>query len=138
MIVRIQPCRRGFYASFCLFAAVLLYAPLAEAAWSSYKAACCASDQCPIPGHHHQRAPAAPANHFDCGHEIAPMAACTMSCCQNPDRPVITSVVFVLPARFTLSAPAGFKSAIELLKSLDLPGSIAPLSPPPRIAAVVA
>src|SRR5216684_1709993 len=88
---------RSISASICLLMVVLLYAPLAGAAWSSRQMACCASGQCPIPAHHHQKTPAAPANHMDCGHEMAGMMSWSMYCCHYSDRSVVASLGFVLP-----------------------------------------
>lgn len=71
---------------------------------------------------------------MDCGHEMASMTACTMSCCQNPDHSAITSVAFVLPQSVSVPPLAAFESAFEFPKS---PGSLlstAPLSPPPRLS----
>jgi hypothetical protein len=123
---------RSISASICLFAVVLLYAPLAAAAWSSYQMACCMSGQCPIPAHHHQKTPAAPANHMDCGHEMFGMMACSMSCCHDSEGSLVTSLAFVLPPPATVAAMAAIKSPIEVAKPLDFPRSIEPLSPPPR------
>jgi len=125
---------RSISASICLLVVVLLYAPLAGAAWSSYQSACCMSGQCPIPGHHHQKTPAAPANHMDCAHDMSGMMACTMSCCHNSDRSLVTSIAFVLPPSVTVAALAAIKSPVELAKPLDFPRSIEPLSPPPRFS----
>jgi hypothetical protein len=75
---------------------------------------------------------------MDCGHDMAPMMACSMSCCSNPERPAVASAVFVLPQPFQFAAPAGFTSAIKIVNFLDSPRSIEPLSPPPRLAAAVA
>jgi hypothetical protein len=119
-------------ASICLLAVVLLYAPLAGAAWSSYQMACCTSGHCPIPAHHHQKAPAAPANHMDCGHEMSGMMACSMSCCHDSDRSLVTSMAFVLPPPALVAAVAAIKAPIEVAKPMDFPRSIEPLSPPPR------
>jgi hypothetical protein len=124
--------RRSISASICLLMVVLLYAPLAGAAWSSHQMACCASGQCPIPAHHHQKTPAAPANHMDCGHEMAGMTACSMSCCHDSDRSLIASIAFVLPPSAVAAEATGIKLPIELAKPLDFPRSIEPLSPPPR------
>src|SRR5213078_3865411 len=74
---------RSISASICLLVVVLLYAPLAGAAWSSYRSACCTSGQCAIPAHHHQKTPAEHANHMDCGHDMTGMMACAMSCPQS-------------------------------------------------------
>jgi hypothetical protein len=123
---------RSISASICLLMVVLLYAPLAGAAWSSHQMACCASGQCPIPAHHHQKTPAAPANHMDCGHEMAGMMACSLSCCHDSDRSLIASIAFVLPLSAAAAKAIASKSPIELAKPLDFPRSIEPLSPPPR------
>jgi hypothetical protein len=130
--------RRSISASICLLAVVLLYAPLAGAAWASRQMACCASGQCPIPAHHHQKTPAAPANHMDCGHEMAGMTACSMSCCHDADRSLIASTAFVLPPSAASAEATAIKSPIELTKPLDFPRSIEPLSPPPRFLSAAA
>jgi hypothetical protein len=132
--LRDQHRRRSISASFCLLVVVLLYAPLAGAAWSSYQSACCTSGQCQIPAHHHQKTPVAPANHMDCGHNMSGMMACSMSCCHDSDRSLVTSIAFVLPPAVAMAAAAAIESPIELAKPLDLPRSIEPLSPPPRFA----
>src|SRR6202521_5228176 len=119
--------RRSISASICLLVVVLLYAPLAGAAWSSYQSACCTSGLCSIPAHHHQKTPAAPANHMN------GMMACGVSCCHYSDRSLVTSIAFVLPPSVAVAASAAIKSPIELAKPLDYPRSIEPLSPPPRL-----
>jgi len=124
--------RRSISASICLLMVVLLYAPLAGAAWSLHQMACCVSGQCPIPAHHHQKTPAAPANHMDCGHEMPGMTACAMSCCHDADRSLVTSIAFVLPQPVPVAEPAAIVSPIESARPLDFAGSIEPLSPPPR------
>jgi hypothetical protein len=125
--LRDQHRRRSITASFCLLVVVLLYAPLAGAAWSSYQSACCTSGQCQIPAHHHQKTPVAPANHMDCGHDMSGMMACSMSCCHDSDRSLVTSIAFVLPPAVAMAAAAAIESPIELAKPLDLPRSIEPL-----------
>src|SRR5260370_24637716 len=125
--------RRSIFASICLLAVVLLYAPLASAAWSSYQSACCKSGQCPIPAHHHQKTPAAPANHMDCGHEMSGMMACSISCCHDSDRSLLASMTFVLPPSATATAAAAIQSPLEFSKPLGFPRPIEPLSPPPRL-----
>lgn len=127
-------CRRVF-AAICLLAVAFLYVPLAAAYWTSYKASCCASDHCPIKEHHH-KAPVAPANHtpkyMDCGHEMPVVGACTVSCCQNPDRQAVAATVFVLPLPFSAAGIVAVKRGIEFSKARDFLRSIEPLSPPPR------
>jgi hypothetical protein len=138
MQTALQHRRRSLSASVCLLVVALLYAPLAGAAWSSHQSACCMSDQCPIPAHHHQKTPAAPANHMDCGHDLTAMMACSMSCCHDADRSLAASIAFVLPPSVPVAAPAVIKSSIELAKPLDFPRSIEPLSPPPRFVSAAA
>ena len=130
--------RRSISASICLLMVVLLYAPLAGAAWSSYQSACCASGQCKIPAHHHQKSPAAPSHHMDCGHEMSGMMDCTMSCCHDSDGSVLTSIAFVLPASIAAAPSGAITSPIELAKPLDFPRFIEPLSPPPRFVSAAA
>src|SRR6266852_1820738 len=138
MTLREQQRWRSISASICLLVVVLLYAPLAGAAWSSYQSACCMSGQCPIPGHHHQKTPAAPANHMDCAHDMSGMMACSMSCCHDSDRSLVTPVAFMLPLSITVAPSAAVTSPIELAKPLDFPRSIEPLSPPPRFISAAA
>jgi len=130
--------RRSISASICLLMVVLLYAPLAGAAWSTHQMACCASGQCPILAHHHQKAPAAPADHMDCGHEMAGMTACSMSCCHDSDRSLVASIAFVLPQSVAVVKSAATTSPTELAKPLGFPRFIEPLSPPPRYFSVAA
>jgi hypothetical protein len=138
MTIRQQNHSRFFCSVACLLAVVLFYAPLAAAAWSSYQAACCASGQCPIKSHHHHQAPAAPQNHMDCGHELSGMTACTMSCCHNPDRPFVSSVLFVPSISVKIFEPVAVQSHIAFAKLSDLRRSIEPLSPPPRLLSAAA
>jgi len=132
MTLRDQRRRRSISASICLLVVVLLYAPLAGAAWSSSQSACCTSGQCQVPAHHHQKTPAAPAHHMDCGHEMSGMMACSMSCCHDSDRWLVASIAFVLPASVAVDVSAAINSPMELAKASDFPRSIEPLSPPPR------
>lgn len=133
--------RRSIAASICLLAVVLLYAPLAGAAWSSYQSACCMSGQCKIPAHHHQKTPAAPANHMDCGrdgHEMSGIMACAMSCCHDSERALVTSIAFVLPPAVAAAPLVAITSSIELAKPVNFLRSIEPLSPPPRFVSAAA
>src|SRR6266851_8698431 len=138
MTLREQQRWRSISAVICLFLVVLLYAPVAGAAWSSYQSACCMSGQCPIPGHHHQKTPAAPANHMDCGHDMSGMMACSMSCCHDSDRSLVTPMAFVLPLSIAVDPSAAINSPIVLTNPMDFPRSIEPLSPPPRFISAAA
>jgi hypothetical protein len=129
------PIRRPIIsASLCLLAVVLLYAPFAAAAWTARGMACCAGDHCPIPQHHHQKAPVGPDVAEDCGHNLGGLTACSMSCCHPNDRPLVAPIAFVLPASALLPAPAAATGSRAQLKQLELPRSSQPLSPPPRVA----
>jgi hypothetical protein len=133
---------RSISAVICVFAVVFLYTPHAVAAWMAYGAPCCASGQCPIKEHHHRQAPVGDANqansnqadsyHMDCGHEMASMMDCSMSCCNHSETRAVATAIFVLPLAFEFSAPSSSTSAIVSLHSQDSLRSIEPLSPPPR------
>jgi hypothetical protein len=138
-----QERERLFAACLCLLATVLLYAPLAGAAWSAHSMACCTGDHCPIPQHHHKKAPApdkkAPASAADpnCGHgsaDASGITACSMSCCQNPDRPAIAGLAFVLTGLTSVSDSAVATRTVEATLAVEIPRTIQPLSPPPRFA----
>ncbi len=138
MLTARQTRRRSISASICLLIVALLYAPFAGAAWASYLNACCTSGQCPIAAHHHHKAPAAPANHMDCEHDMPGMMTCAMSCCHDSDRSLFTSLAFVLPPPVAATMVTAINSPIELTKPLDFPLSIEPLSPPPRCVSAAA
>ncbi|HXN52701.1 MAG TPA: hypothetical protein VN943_12265 [Candidatus Acidoferrum sp.] len=119
----------------CLYAAVFLYAPLAAAAWSARAMACCTGDHCPIPQHHHrQQAPSSEHADMDCEHDMGEMMNCSMSCCQNSEKPLVTAVAFVLPHLVSASAHASVVSTVEITQAVAIPRSVKPVSPPPRFA----
>ena len=128
---------RKAYASFCLLVVVLLYAPLAGAAWSTFQSSCCKDGQCSIAAHHHQRrGPAAPKHQVDCGHahghEMSGMMACSMSCCHDTDRSVITPVAFLLPPSTAVAASFETTRRITYPRLLNFSRYFEPASPPPR------
>jgi hypothetical protein len=118
----------------CLFAAVALYAPIAGAAWSAHAMSCCTKDYCSIAQHHHQKKHASPHSDMDCGHNMGEMMDCSMSCCENSEKPLVTAVAFVLPNVALTAAPIAVTGAGETLQPLEIPRSLKPLSPPPRFA----
>jgi hypothetical protein len=130
MISSTQNRRRFFAAWSCLLAVALLYAPLAGAAWSSRAMACCTEDHCNVPRHHHQKKP----TQSECGHDLCGLSDCSISCSQNPDGPVVTAVAFVLPTLTFASAPVLVTRTVGTLRSVEIPRSVEPLSPPPRVA----
>ena len=139
MIVQHQSRWRSFFATVCLLAVVLLYAPFGRAAWALYSAACCKSgSQCPTHGHHHSQTPATPERAMDCGNEMAGMAHCSMSCCHNPDRPAVAPAIFVLPTPVTVSVAATLESLIALSSPQSSVNSFEPPSPPPRLCPLAA
>src|SRR5215472_11723894 len=136
MTPRSQRRRRSLLATLCLVAVALVYAPLGGAAWALYSGACCTSgSQCPIHGHHHRQMPSGPEHAIDCGHDMAPKTQCRMSCCHHPERPAVTSVVFLLPAPLTVTATMDFEELGPVPGSGNTITSTKPLSPPPRIFA---
>jgi hypothetical protein len=116
-----------------LLAVVFLYAPLAGAAWSSHAMACCTDGYCNIPKHHHQKSPEKSAAAEDCGHHLVhTLVDCSMQCCRNPDKPMISSMAFVLPPAISTTPETQMTRAIARVRALEIPSSIEPLSPPPR------
>jgi hypothetical protein len=118
----------------CLLAAVGLYAPSAGAAWSVHAMACCTGDHCPIAQHHHQKKQASPHSDMDCGHAMGEMMDCSMSCCQDSEKPLVTAVAFVLPHLLSGFTPASAVPAAEPADAVAIPRPVKPLSPPPRFA----
>jgi|SRR5438477_7440045 len=113
----------------CLLAVASLFAPLAGAAWSASAMDCCTGDHCTIPRHHHRKA----AAHLDCDHDNAGgLTACSMSCCQDEERPLATAMIFVMPLPAMSSAPLHVRPAVEAPRSIAIPRSVQPLVPPPR------
>lgn len=139
MTVQPQNRWRSFFAALCLLAVALLYAPLGGATWLLYSSACCTSGaQCPIHGHHHAPTPTSPNNPMDCGHDMAAMAQCSMSCCQNPDRPVVAPGIFVLPSSVSVSFSTVFEPFLAPPSQQNSFSSFKPLSPPPRFSSPAA
>jgi hypothetical protein len=129
-----QERKRILAAWVCLFAAVALYAPLAGAAWSAHAMSCCTGEYCPIAQHHHQKKQASPHSDMDCGHDVDEMMNCSMSCCEQSEKPLATAVAFVLPHVALASAAIGVTGAADTLQLLEILPSLKPLSPPPRFA----
>jgi hypothetical protein len=75
---------------------------------------------------------------MDCGHDMSGMMACSMSCCHDTERSVVTSIAFVMPPPVAAAEVAETANRIELSKPLDFPRSIEPLSPPPRFLSAAA
>jgi hypothetical protein len=116
----------------CLLAVASLFAPLAGAAWSTSTMDCCTGDHCTIPKHHHRNA----AAHLDCDHDNAGgLTACSMSCCQDEQRPFAAAMNFVMPLQVVSSAPVHMTSALQATRSIEIPRSVQPLVPPPRFTA---
>ena len=122
-------------AGLCLLAVALLYGPFAAAAFSARAAACCTPGYCPLAENHRSKAPAAPSSPKNCGHDMAGMASCSMSCCQSPDRPAVTPFAFLLPSPISPIVPVGATESATALKTVEIPQSIEPASPPPRFVA---
>jgi hypothetical protein len=121
---------RVFAAWACLLAVASLFTPLAGAAWSASAMDCCTGDHCTIPEHHHRKA----AAHLDCDHDNSGgLTECSMSCCQDQDRPFATAMNFVMPVLPDSSAAIHVTRADNARGSIEIPRSVLPLLPPPRI-----
>jgi len=124
-------------AGLCLLAVALLYAPFAAAAYSARAADCCAGGHCPVSEHHPSKVPVAPSSPMDCGHAMAGMASCSVSCCQSLERPAVTPLAFLLPSPASPIVRAGATEFTTALKIIEIPRSLEPISPPPRFVAAV-
>jgi hypothetical protein len=96
--------------------------------------ACCTGDHCPIAPHHHQKKQASPPRDMDCGHDMGETMDCSMSCCQDSEKPLVTAVAFMLPHLVSAFAPASVVPAAEIAQAVAIPRPVKPLSPPPRFA----
>jgi|SRR5450432_1264594 hypothetical protein len=132
VVVNPQIRRRVFSALACLLAVVFLYAPFAAAVWSSHDMACCTAGYCNVPKHHHPKAPANSATGEECDQGMAGMMNCSMACCQDVDKLVVTSLAFVLPPSTTAFSASLVSRNTERIRSIGIPRTIEPLSPPPR------
>jgi hypothetical protein len=72
---------------------------------------------------------------MDCGHDMSGMTACTMSCCHQDERPVLTAFAFLLPEPASATRPTLATPFVATLKQFELPRTIKPISPPPRFTA---
>jgi hypothetical protein len=94
--------------------------------------ACCNGDHCPIQQHHHHQN--APAHHSDmeCEHGMSEMMNCSMACCENSEKPLVTAVAFVLPNLAQAFAREATVTAAEPAHAVAIPRSVKPVTPPPR------
>ena len=100
--------------------------------------ACCTGGFCNIPQHHHtegssrvpQLATKTAATH---GRNMGGMMNCSMSCCQDPDKPVVSlGGVCAAAGDVRCLRRCIVTRAVERVRSIEIPRTIEPLSPPPR------
>jgi hypothetical protein len=119
-------------AVLCLFALLLLQAPVIGAAMLA-SGVCCTGDHCPIAAHHHSSAKTEEAP-MGCEHGrngASKLQNCSMSCCQTTES-AVHAQVFVLSPSLTAPAFAALSEAVSLLTYNEAIGSFSPLSPPPK------
>jgi hypothetical protein len=119
----------------CLLAAVALYAPLGAAAFLAHGMACCSGDHCPIKQHHHPKKPLPQRGEMDCGHDLS-LTSCSMACCDDSEKPVVTPVAFVVPAAQAPITAGLTVRFVDSKKEVAIVRSIVPLSPPPQASAL--
>lgn len=126
--------RRAAAAWVCLLAVALLFAPYAGAAWASHAMSCCTGDHCDVPQHHHRKAPVSKTPvHADCDHEGSTgMTECSMSCCQDEERPLMGAMNFVIPLVVFAASSMPSTPALDAPSSSEIPRSVLPLLQPPR------
>lgn len=123
----------------CLFAFLLVYAPMASATLMAVTGACCTGDQCPIHGNHHpsqkdatQKSDEAP---MECGHEgpgMGKMQACSMSCCHTVEQAFVHAHIFLLTPLSISPRLAPLSSTTSAFSITKTSPAFAPLAPPPK------
>src|SRR6516165_138269 len=121
-------------ASVCLFAVLLLWAPLLAGAWQAHGRACCNNGLCLAHGSLPSHPNAASGSGPDCEHrrtnqKQAGTVNCSMSCCRQSDDFVAASLTFVVPAQSTVF-DACVTAVLRLSGPTDLVRPLAPPSPP--------
>jgi len=74
---------------------------------------------------------------MDCQHDSDEMTACSMNCCQTPEKNALTALAFVLPRPEMAAEVAEIAATVKMERFDPIPSFRKPLSPPPRFAAVV-
>lgn len=70
---------------------------------------------------------------MDCGHgKHAGLAACEMKCCHDAGATFVAAVIFILPERARIFAPADVRDAREKAQAVIASFLLQPPSPPPR------
>ena len=123
----------------CLAAVMLLWTPLCATAWQSEGMACCDGKMCAARGHASGQRTSGNADvtqestPMDCGHEKqARLLACGMQCCHQAGPTFVAAVIFVMPERAKISAPAEASDAREQAQAVMTPFVVQPPFPPPR------
>lgn len=129
-----KPARRTVGACVCLLATVLLYAPLAAAAWTMQSMSCCAGEYCPLHRQSHQKTQ---EHEMDCGHDHSGMAACSMDCCHIPEKAALSLLTFVLPRPESVSKAQVIAHFVNFSDTNEIRPFSKPLSPPPRVTAAI-
>ena len=120
-------------ALLCLFALLLIQAPVIGAAMLA-SGMCCTGAHCPIAAHHHSSAKTEEAP-MGCEHGAngaTKLQKCSMSCCQTTEQSAVHAQLFVLSPEVTPLAFAPLSDAVSLLTYDEEIGSFSPLSPPPK------
>lgn len=131
-----------------MLAVALIYAPMAGAALIAHGMDCCTGGYCKIPAHHHkqktqqtaeQHPPIWHSDGMNCEHEMGGMAmtSCSMTCCQDPSRPALVPVAFVLPAASLAPEPSDAIRCLKIAGAIEIQRFARPLSPPPRFESSV-
>ncbi|MGH9455290.1 MAG: hypothetical protein ACRD2O_15120 [Terriglobia bacterium] len=93
--------------------------------------------------HRHHKSHGAPpkdSSPMNCDHDMGGMngmAACSISCCQDPSQPALFPGAFLLPAPAFVPAAGEVWQPVQIANSLELSRFAQPLSPPPRFVATI-
>lgn len=73
-------------------------------------------------------------DHGTSGHDMSSLSSCSMSCCQNSDLSIVAPGAFLLPSPAPQARPLTILHSFETAHAMEIPRSLKPPSPPPRVS----
>ncbi len=138
-VIPIAPGKLGAWV--CLFAVILLWAPLWATAWQTDEMDCCKGGMC-VAHRHSKPEPARPQQTggeetpMGCtGHGASGMSNCPIACCQESSHTLAPAAIFVMPEPVRIGQPSEATLAAGNFAATEFVQSFPPPSPPPRTPA---
>jgi hypothetical protein len=73
-------------------------------------------------------------DHGTSGHDMSSLSSCSMSCCQNSDLSIVAPGAFLLPTPASQARLLAILRPLETAHAIEIPRSLKPPSPPPRVS----